>query len=90
MTTDYLKKFKLQTWREKKYSKTTNEMGRWFPGGWKRPSGLSLIDNDDDEDDDDEEEEEKIAKPWKRSKAKNWRKIIKVWNFDQSNIQWAL
>ena len=46
------KKNKLQTWREKKYRKTTNEMGKWFPGGRNRPRGLSLIvvvDNDDDD-----------------------------------------
>ena len=35
-------KIKLQTWREKKYRKTTNEMGR-FSGGRNRPKGLSLI-----------------------------------------------
>ena len=28
MKTDYPKKFKLQTWREKKYRKNSNEMGR--------------------------------------------------------------
>ena len=38
-------KIKLQTWREKRYRKTTNEMGRWFPGGRNRPRGLSLIDD---------------------------------------------
>ena len=43
MTTDYPKKFKLQTWREKKYRKTTNKMGRWFLGGRNRPRGLRLI-----------------------------------------------
>ena len=37
------KKIKLHTRREKKYRKTTNEMGRWFPGGRNRPRGLSLI-----------------------------------------------
>ena len=42
------KKFKLQTWREKKYRKTTNEMGRWFPGGRNKPRGLSLIVDDDE------------------------------------------
>ena len=46
MTTDYPKKFKLQTWREKKYRKTTNEMGRWFPGARNRPRSLSLIVDD--------------------------------------------
>ena len=56
MTTDYHKKFKLQTWREKKYRKTTDEMGRWFPGGRNRPWGLSLIDEDDDDDDDDDDD----------------------------------
>ena len=40
--------FKLQTWR--KYRKTTNEMGRRFPGGWNSPRGLSLIVDDDDDD----------------------------------------
>ena len=45
MTTDYPKKFKLQTWRENKYRKTTNEMGRWFPGGRKRPRSL-VVDDD--------------------------------------------
>ena len=35
--------FKLQIWREKKYRKTTNKMGRWFLGGRNRPRGLSLI-----------------------------------------------
>ena len=40
--------FKLQTWREKKYIKITNEMGRWFPGGRNRPRGLSLIVDDGD------------------------------------------
>ena len=35
-----------------KYRKTTNDMGRWFPGGRNRPRGLSLIDDDDDNDDD--------------------------------------
>ena len=44
------KKIKLQTWREKKYRKTTNEMG-WFPGGRNRSGGLSLIVYDDDDDD---------------------------------------
>ena len=38
-----------ETWREKKYRKTTNEKGRWFPGGRNRPRGLSnIVDNDDD------------------------------------------
>ena len=35
-----------QTWREKKYRKTTYEMGRWFSGGRNRPKGLTLIDDD--------------------------------------------
>ena len=48
------KKIKLQTWKEKKYRKTTNEIGRWFPGGRNSPRGLSLIVDDDyDYDDDD-------------------------------------
>ena len=42
------KKIKLQTWRKKKYRKTKNEMGRWFPGGRNRPRGLRLIVDDDD------------------------------------------
>ena len=41
------KNFKLQTWKEKKYRKTTNEMGRWFPVGRNRPRALSLIVDDD-------------------------------------------
>ena len=41
------KKFKLQTWREKKYRKTTNEIGRWLLGGRNRPRGLSLLVDDD-------------------------------------------
>ena len=48
MTTDYPKHFKLQTWRENKYKKTTDEMGRWFSGGRNRPRGLSIIVYDDD------------------------------------------
>ena len=40
MTTDYPK-------RENKYRKTTNEMGRRFPGGRNRPRSLSLLDDDD-------------------------------------------
>ena len=44
------KYFKLQTWREKKYRKITNEMGRWFPGGRNRTKSLSLIVDDDDND----------------------------------------
>ena len=54
MKTDYPKKIKLQTWREKKYMKTTNEMGSWFPGGRNMTKSLSLIVVDDDDDDDDE------------------------------------
>ena len=68
------KKFKLQTWREKKDRKATNEMGRWFQGGRNSPRGYVVkiywnVDNDvdiytlslivDDDDDDDE----------------NWRKL---------------
>ena len=30
---------------------TTNEIGRWFPGGRNRARGLSLIIDDDDDDD---------------------------------------
>jgi len=47
MPTDYPKNFKLQTRRQKKYRKTTSEMGRLFPGGRNRPRGLSLIVDDD-------------------------------------------
>ena len=43
------KKFKLQTWREKKYKKTTNEIGRRFQGGRNSPRGLSVIVDDDDD-----------------------------------------
>ena len=53
------RKIKLQTWREKIYKNTTNEMGRWFPGGGNRPRGLRLIvdeDYDDDDDDDDDDD----------------------------------
>ena len=39
------KKFKLQTWRENKYRKTTNGMGRWFPGGRNSPRGRTLMDD---------------------------------------------
>ena len=49
------KKIKLQTWREKKYRKATNEMGRWFQEGRNRTRGLSLIVDDDDDDDDEED-----------------------------------
>ena len=48
MDDNRLPKKKLETWREKKYKKTTNEMGRWFQGGRNRPRGLSLIVVDDD------------------------------------------
>ena len=41
------KKIKIQTGRENKCRKTTNEMGRWFPG--------IIVDDDDDDDDDDDE-----------------------------------
>ena len=51
---DYPKNIKKQTWREKKYRKTTNKMERRFPGGRNSPRGLSLIDDDDDDDEDDE------------------------------------
>ena len=53
---------KLQTWREKKYRKTTNEMGRRFPGGRNRSRGLSLIDDDDDDDEEELGNRARIAK----------------------------
>ena len=53
---DKLAQYKIN-WREHvQRMDNTNEMGRLFPGGRNKPSGLSLIVDDDDDDDDDNDD----------------------------------